>query len=102
MPELEKMTCGVCEQIKAPEAIDEQTGICHECLLAIEGEGLDPEDESDPELRKAIAQYQKRREYMRRYNSKPEVRARRREYQRERNKRLRELVAKAKELRLIE
>jgi hypothetical protein len=98
------MQCVICEK-DAPEEQIEKAGMCKECEGtfsrtedALEGK---PGDESDPEIRKAIALYHKRREYMKKYNSKPDVAEKRREYMRNRQRRERELIKKARQLGLL-
>ena len=101
MPELSEMICPICEQVTKADVIA-ANGMCDECKEALKDTpDLKPEDESDPEIRKAVERFRKRKAYQQKYNAKPEVKAQRKEYQASYNKRQAEALRKAKELGLL-
>src|SRR5215471_5007170 len=88
------MQCPICEQVlPAPDGSSlREDGICTECAEALGKIPEEPFDESDAELRAAVARYLKRKAYMARYNERPDVREARRGYNKRRQERDRELI----------
>lgn len=101
MPELSKMTCVVCERVFKIEEIDLETNLCLECTDALKDIPELEGDESDAEIRKVVAQYQKRKEYQKKYNMKPNIVQVRKEYQKARREREKVILEKARKLGLI-
>src|SRR5262245_8823260 len=106
MPDLDKMKCIVCEEVKTVDEIEAHEGMCISCHASLgshadEKTVEDGSDIVDPEIRDAVRRYVARKGYMKRYNEQERVRAKRKEYNASRAARDRYLVNKAKELGII-
>jgi len=95
------MKCTICEEIKTVEEISANDGMCKSCADILADRNIDAGDESDPEVRDAVKRYLKRREYMAKYNARPDVREARKAYMDSRREKDAKLLKRAKELGLI-
>ena len=91
------MNCALCEKEASSEELSE-LGICSSCQEEL---GDIKQRKLTPELQKVIEFYNKRREYMKKYNERPDVAGKRKAYMRERARHERMLIKKAKELGLL-
>jgi len=105
-PELSEMKCDICEEITNKDELDRYDGSCFNCHKALEDAGdiLEKQagsgeavEEASPELLKAVAAALRRREYMREYNSRPDVKAARKQYMKGRAEREKMLLKQARE-----
>jgi hypothetical protein len=104
MPDMKDMQCVICERIKTIDEIAKFDGMCEECSEALKETdeaieaGAREDDLSDPEIRGAIKRFTARKEYMAKYNQRPDIIAKRKGYMKDRARRDKQLIEKAKRL----
>jgi hypothetical protein len=81
--------CGECDDVLGEEAAERGEVI------------IGDEPIADDDMAKAVEAYKRHQAYVKDYNAKPEVKAKRKEYMRKRNQRIKQILAKAKELGLM-
>lgn len=104
MPNVSELKCTICEVLMTSKEIAERKTICNDCEASLseanerlEGGNAD-EEEITPEMQSAIKRFATRNAYMKNYNDRPEVKAKRKQYMKDRAARDRALLKKAKEL----
>jgi len=110
-PEMKDVTCILCEEVKDKNELERYDGMCFDCAQAMQeaDEKVDAREPSgdaegadDPELRKTVDAYRKRQEYMKEYNSRPDIIERRKAYMKGRQEKIKMLLRKAKDAGLLE
>src|SRR5262245_20468764 len=89
--------CRVCREPLTEEQVELETMVCPKCEQEIEAAGEADEERLTPEEQRVLKAYHKHQEFMRDYNQRPHVKAKRAQYNRDRNKRNRMLINRLKE-----
>jgi DNA-binding protein H-NS len=111
MPDVRDMKCIICEEVKTVEEISKFQGMCEDCSMALEETAETFENESGgreedladagQDIQGAVKRYNRRKEYMKEYNERPGVKAKRKAYMKAAAARDRAAIRKAKDLGLL-
>jgi excinuclease UvrABC helicase subunit UvrB len=77
--------------------------MCAECNETLGEDAIDPQHDEvtdDAEVAKAVENWEKRREYQKKYNSRPDVKEKRAKYMKTRNAKIKDILKRAEALGL--
>jgi hypothetical protein len=94
--------CLICEQAITEDQLA-RDGMCDECSKTLGEDAIEgPEPTvNDNELSMAVEAYKKKQAYIKQYNARPDVAAKRKAYMKARNEHQKAALKKAKELGLL-